>query len=413
MVPLAGMSERRSVVTGFQPSLSEWFQEIEHEDAEALQVEDVGKRDRLEVLRQVIGIEYDRVTAFPAVDFFACLHGMKAGNPPKLHAKEGVGAVQVFIAEHANDLCALRLVPHDPKLPKLRTRGRNLNDSLAWLEEQRRILAGGEPASGWDPNGYNVEFVEHSDTAQWSTIFVVREDGIFGTIVDGLHFQLTQGNTDEGNVSRAFLRTPDGTWQWSERDEEAEVHMKEILEAIRVMDREVQARLKRELGSEFTPEGFLMGYLETLLWPTKLVFIDYNRKLHEIIEPPTGFVGAGEGDSVEMDTIVKGIPASSGEAEGAVRLVDEDHLGAVEFNTGDILVTDNTDVRFLPLMRIAGAIVTDRGGILSHAAITARELGVPCVVGCKDATRKLSDGQCVRVDATRGIIRASEREVRS
>lgn len=384
MVSLTGMSERGSVVTNVQPSLSEWFQAIEHADAEALQIEDVGKRDRLEALRRIIGIDYDRVTSFPATDFFA--------RTPE---------VADFISEHGEDLCALRLVPHNPKQPKLRTRGRSLNNSLGWLLEQEGI----------NPDEYNVEFVEHSDTARWSTIFVVREDGIWGTIVDGLHFQLTQGNTRDGNVSRAFLRTSDGTWQWSAYDAEAEAHMKEILETIRVMDREVQARLKRELGAEFTPEGFLMGYLETLLWPTKLVFIDYNRKLHEILEPPFSLeVEGNEIGEVPMPrqdgVLVKGISASAGEAKGVVRIVSDDNLVETAFNAGDILVTDNTDVRFLGLMRKAGAIVTDRGGILSHAAITARELGVPCVVGCGNATQKLKDGHVVRVDATRGTVRA-------
>ena len=60
-------------------------------------------------------------------------------------------------------------------------------------------------------------------------------------------------------------------------------------------------------------------------------------------------------------------------------------------------------------MRKAGAIVTDRGGMLSHAAITARELKIPCIVGCKDATKKLSDGDEVVVDATRGVVLLSLR----
>ncbi|HYC34168.1 MAG TPA: PEP-utilizing enzyme, partial [Candidatus Paceibacterota bacterium] len=70
-----------------------------------------------------------------------------------------------------------------------------------------------------------------------------------------------------------------------------------------------------------------------------------------------------------------------------------------------ILVTDNTDVRFLPLMKKAAAIVTDRGGILSHAAIVARELKKPCIVGTKVATKILKDEDLVEVDAQKGVVR--------
>lgn len=376
------MAESKSLISSAQPSLSEWLAAIDHADAEALRQEDMTKRDRLETLRQMIGIEYDRVTAFPAVDFFA--------RTPE---------VLTFIEDHHDDLCALRLVPTIPELPKLRTRGRSLHDSLGWLEEQADV----------NPSEYNVEFVEHSDTARWSTIFVVREDGIFGEIVDGLHYQLTQGNVEQKNISRAFLRTSDGVWQWSEYDADAEAHMKDILEAIRVTDQKAQARLHEELTSEFTSEGYLMGYFETLLWPTKLIFIDYNRELHKLIAPPSGLVERGKVENGKWEMgkegeTVQGIPASRGEAEGVVRIVTEENLDEIEFNAGDILVTDNTDVRYLGLMRMAGAIVTDRGGMLSHAAITARELGVPCVVGCGDATEKLVDGQHVRVDAERGTV---------
>ncbi|MDA1038128.1 MAG: PEP-utilizing enzyme [bacterium] len=362
------MAEQKSVVTKKQPSLSEWFRAIKHVDAEKLQREDVRKRDRLEVLRKKIGIDYDRVTSFPATDFYA-------------RTRE----VADFISAHGDDLCALRLVPHDATMPKLRTRGQTLIESLPWLREHDVEL-----------DQYVVEFVEHSDTAKWSTIFVVRDDAIFGELVPGLHFQLTQGNTDNG--SYAFVRTKEGVWSWTRHDKEVEAHMADILQSLLVSDLSMRSELKAELNSTFTDEGYIKGYFETLLWPKGLVFIDYNRLLHHYLEPPM--------ISLEdvLETGIKGTPAARGEARGRVSVVQVDSLDDLEFNDGDILVTDNTDVTYLPLMRRAGAIVTDRGGMLSHAAITSRELGVPCVVGCKDATTKLKTGDMVFVDATNGII---------
>ena len=73
-------------------------------------------------------------------------------------------------------------------------------------------------------------------------------------------------------------------------------------------------------------------------------------------------------------------------------------------NDGDVLVTHMTSPDWLPLMRRAAAIVTDSGGMTCHAAIVSRELGIPCVVGTGEATRKLRDGEIVTVDATRGVV---------
>jgi pyruvate,water dikinase len=69
---------------------------------------------------------------------------------------------------------------------------------------------------------------------------------------------------------------------------------------------------------------------------------------------------------------------------------------------GDVLVTDMTDPNWEPVMKIAAAIVTNRGGRTCHAAIIARELGIPAVVGCGDATRRLQDGQQVTVSCSEG-----------
>jgi pyruvate,water dikinase len=86
---------------------------------------------------------------------------------------------------------------------------------------------------------------------------------------------------------------------------------------------------------------------------------------------------------------------------GAVRLVpDASQMGRVK--EGDVLVTDMTDPNWEPVMKRAAAIVTDRGGRTCHAAIIARELGIPAVVGCGDATARLKDGQAVTVSCAEG-----------
>jgi pyruvate,water dikinase len=86
---------------------------------------------------------------------------------------------------------------------------------------------------------------------------------------------------------------------------------------------------------------------------------------------------------------------------GTVRLVaDASKMSRVK--EGDILVTDMTDPNWEPVMKVAAAIVTNRGGRTCHAAIIARELGIPAVVGCGEATRRLKDGQQVTVSCAEG-----------
>jgi pyruvate,water dikinase len=86
---------------------------------------------------------------------------------------------------------------------------------------------------------------------------------------------------------------------------------------------------------------------------------------------------------------------------GAVRLVaDPSEMSRVK--KGDVLVTDMTDPNWEPVMKLAAAIVTNRGGRTCHAAIIARELGIPAVVGCGDATTRLKDGQPVTVSCAEG-----------
>jgi len=101
--------------------------------------------------------------------------------------------------------------------------------------------------------------------------------------------------------------------------------------------------------------------------------------------------------------LTKGIPASPGIAVGKARVLLE-LKDAKNFQQGEILVTKMTDPDWVPIMKMASAIVTDEGGRTSHAAIVSRELGIPAVVGTGNATKVIQDGQEITVDATRGII---------
>ncbi len=110
-----------------------------------------------------------------------------------------------------------------------------------------------------------------------------------------------------------------------------------------------------------------------------------------------------EKEKAEGEVILKGLPASPGIASGKVKIIkSKKELGKIK--KGDILVTEMTDPDMVPAMKKAAAIVTDKGGVTSHAAIVSRELGVPCVVGTREATKKLKEGQIVTVDGAKGEV---------
>ncbi len=107
------------------------------------------------------------------------------------------------------------------------------------------------------------------------------------------------------------------------------------------------------------------------------------------------------------NALVYGSPASLGIAIGPAKIVlRQPDFG--KFNEGDILITGMTRPEFVPLMKKAIAIVTDEGGITSHAAIISRELGKPCVIGTQVATKTFKDGEIVEVNANHGFVRKLE-----
>lgn len=108
-------------------------------------------------------------------------------------------------------------------------------------------------------------------------------------------------------------------------------------------------------------------------------------------------------DATTAGSVVAGISGAGGSAEGRARLIrNVDDLELVE--DGDVLVTIQSGPAFNLVLPLLAALVTDRGGMLSHAAIVAREFGLPAVVGCANATTLIPDGARVRVDGDAGTV---------
>jgi pyruvate,water dikinase len=103
--------------------------------------------------------------------------------------------------------------------------------------------------------------------------------------------------------------------------------------------------------------------------------------------------------------LVRGVGASPGSASGHVRILRDPAEGR-SLVTGEVLVAPMTNPDWIPTLRRAAAIVTDEGGLTCHAAIVSRELGIPAIVGTRDATTTLDDGELVTVDGVAGVVRA-------
>lgn len=121
--------------------------------------------------------------------------------------------------------------------------------------------------------------------------------------------------------------------------------------------------------------------------------------------PITTLHRAGKPAPESHEVLAQGLPAVPGEASGVVRVLAEVADGG-RLQDGEVLVAQMTNPDWLPTMRRAAALVTDTGGMTCHAAIVARELGVPCIVGARTATKDLRDGTPVTVDGTHGRVLA-------
>jgi phosphohistidine swiveling domain-containing protein len=102
--------------------------------------------------------------------------------------------------------------------------------------------------------------------------------------------------------------------------------------------------------------------------------------------------------------LIKGLVAQKGRVKGPVRIIRSYH-DIKHVQNGDILIANTTHPNYLPAMQRAAAFVTNEGGIISHAAIVAREMKKPCLVGTGNATKILSNGMMVEVDADKGLVR--------
>jgi phosphoenolpyruvate synthase/pyruvate phosphate dikinase len=147
--------------------------------------------------------------------------------------------------------------------------------------------------------------------------------------------------------------------------------------------------------------------------------VQHERELWQsrmLLSPPLEIGGEGRGEVVSPASgpspagaanEMRGNAASRGVVRARARLIESPEDGR-RLGPGEVLVSVLTSPAWTSLFAVAGAVVTEGGGILSHAAIVAREYGIPCVVGVRNATGIIEDGQIVTVDGTKGEVRLGD-----
>ena len=180
------------------------------------------------------------------------------------------------------------------------------------------------------------------------------------------------------------------------RNKNVDLSEKEANEQV-LTDKEIQQiaglgmKIEQHYGSPQDTEWAIEG---------KKVFMLQSRP---ITTPISSIKVESEKPEEESKELIRGLGASPGRGSGEVRVLvspDKDN----GFESGDVLVAAMTTPDWVPLMMKASAIVTDGGGVTCHAAIVSREMGLPCVVGTRNATKILQDKMLVTVDGTHGIV---------
>lgn len=184
-------------------------------------------------------------------------------------------------------------------------------------------------------------------------------------------------------------------------------HFDKFLEEVANRTQYTKRQLTYSIFPEIKPILFdKIDIKEKLAEREKKTFFAVTDKGYYIAGGPKANRYFEEFDKLKQEYVVeiRGVVASPGYARGRVRIIKKTEQ-MKEFKEGEILVANQTTPEYVPVMKKAAAIITEQGGITSHAAIVSRELKKPCIIGTKIAAKALMDGETVEVDARNGIIR--------
>ena len=256
-----------------------------------------------------------------------------------------------------------------------------------------------------------VMFTLHPVTGDRSKIVIESVWGLGEAIVSGAvtpdHFEVDK-NTFKIVVKNIVKKTVEYV-----RDPKTgkTIHAEvppERQEAPSLTDEEVVelAKIAKKIEEHYgTPQDIEFAVDRDLPFPKNLFIVQSRPEtVWSMKEAEAKAESSGSTSVAEAEIVLKGLPASPGVYGGKAKVVLSPEEAAKEIQKGDILVTKMTNPDWVPYMRVAGAIVTDEGGMTCHAAIVSRELGIPCIVGAREATKLMKSGETYTVDARSGVI---------
>ncbi|MFH1946923.1 MAG: PEP-utilizing enzyme [Candidatus Magasanikbacteria bacterium] len=355
------------------PPLTRWLEEIGADDVEDFIKEDGTRTKRLQTLKSVLNLPIN--------------------SPEDISTEDIIGEtrrLKKFLKNHGNQKIAVRLIPKNKNLKKIRIRDIDLNEYINdWL-----------PKQDIDIKEYTTEILHQNNEISYSCIFLINEHGVWGDITEGVHWQLSDGIYEKTPITFYF-----DFYKWlyiteGENRGNLSKYIKILNKAIKkllVKKDSKREKLKKIMGAEFNNKNYLKGYFEFLVWPNKkIVFNDYSGLIYKKLKNVKFHISNKDAD-------LKGIASSPGKTQGIIKIISDPINQKI--GHGDILVCQSIDnINFLPLVKKASAVITEKGNILSHFSIVCRELRKPCIVEVRNATQKLKNGQFVRIDADEGLI---------
>jgi nucleoside-diphosphate-sugar epimerase/phosphohistidine swiveling domain-containing protein len=222
------------------------------------------------------------------------------------------------------------------------------------------------------------------------------------------------GHSDTSDRARPPTVQKLAAWQLRER----EIRRDKVVRStwlLRSLLRELGRRLvDRQVLTEADDVFYLLVDELEALPPNVTELVARRRQDQKMLadaRPPSAFSGHWTPDDDTSATgsgdVLQGVGVCGGQVRGTVRIINEHNID--DLLPGEILVAEVTDVGYTPVFEYAGAVVTNLGGTMSHAAIVAREFGVTCVVDARDATRRLANGDLVEVNGATGEVRILKR----
>lgn len=233
-------------------------------------------------------------------------------------------------------------------------------------------------------NIYEIRVTKYTESVNFSAVVLVSRQGVIGEVVNGDLYHLTYDRPlNKGQfITRFFLNTKSKKLICQPSNALTVKKIKKLLSFLMVSNKINQKKLRR-VGFKINYD-YIAGYYEYVADDKVGVFTDMNNKK---ITTNFKFEPKLINNRLSSKIGLMGTPIQvyKGGIQGRAQWINDNNVKS--FKAGNILVCQRTSVNYLPAMKKAKAIITCSGGIMSHAAIIARELGIPCVVGVVNAKR--------------------------